>query len=103
MDSGFNDDDAVQMARLLGRGTLIGIPAVFIVALAIVFGVGVRGAGAVFIAAWGALIGGTFIGCAVLMAKDLGRLSGVEPVAHAAREASPGHHWFHRHPPLLHG
>ncbi|HEU5003094.1 MAG TPA: hypothetical protein VFW71_09995 [Actinomycetota bacterium] len=102
MDSGFNDDDAVQMAHILGRGTLIGIPSVFIVTLIIMFGVGVRGAGAVFIAFWGSLIGGTFIGCAVVLAKELGTLGGVEQVARPERESSK-HHRFHWHHPVAHG
>lgn len=105
MDSGFNDMDAAEMARILGRGTLIGIPVVFVIALIVAYAFGGRGLGMVLIAGWGAIIGGTFIGAAVLLAADLGKLAGVEkPAPREETEAGGGrHHRLHRHRPVLHG
>lgn len=69
-----SEDDGSAMGKLLVAGAAIGVPLVFALSYAMVLAAGARGPGAVFIAAWGALVGGTFIGAAVVLAKRLGEL-----------------------------
>lgn len=68
------DREAAEMGRILVLGAAVGVPLVFLITLLLVLAAGARGAGTMFIAAWGALIGGTFIGAGVLLAKRLGEL-----------------------------
>jgi len=62
---------------------------VFAVTLLLVLAAGARGAGTIFIAAWGALIGGTFIGAGVLLAKRLGDLGSPEQSVKASVPPAP--------------
>ena len=70
----YTDQEAVEMERILVRGAAVGIPLVFVITLAMVLAAGARGAGDIFVAAWAALIGGTFIGAGILLAKRLSDL-----------------------------
>lgn len=79
------------MARILVRGATLGVPLVFVVALILMLAAGARGAGALFIAAWAALIGGIFIGSGILLARDLGALGlpARTPQDHTPPEVTP--------------
>jgi hypothetical protein len=82
------DPDGAEMQRILALGSAIGVPLVFATALAVVFAAGVRGPGAVLVAGWAAIVGGTFIGAAVVLAKPLGELGlPKHPVPHTADPA----------------
>lgn len=72
------DLESAEMAGILIRGSAVGIPVVFAIAVVLVFAAGVRGFGALFIAAWAGLIGGTFIGSSIMLAKRLGALGSLQ-------------------------
>jgi len=74
----YSDREAAEMGRILLLGAAVGIPLIFVISLGLVYTAGARGAGSVFIAAWAALIGGTFIGAGVLLARRLGDLGSPE-------------------------
>lgn len=73
-EADFSDPEAVEMGRILVLGAAVGVPLVFVITLLLTFAAGARGAGTIFVAAWAALIGGTFIGAGILLAKRLGDL-----------------------------
>lgn len=66
--------DEVEMMKILIKGTLMGIPFVFVVEVLVMLLAKAPSSGVFIISAWGALIGGTFIGCAIMLAKRLGEL-----------------------------
>jgi hypothetical protein len=70
----YTDQEAVEMGRILVKGAALGIPLVFVISLGMVYAAGARGAGDIFVAAWAALIGGTFIGAGILLVKRLSEL-----------------------------
>ena len=74
----YSDPEAAEMGRILVLGTAVGVPLVFFISLGLIFVAGARGVGSVFVAAWAALIGGTFIGAGILLAKRLGDLGSPE-------------------------
>lgn len=80
------DRDSAEMAHLLVLGSAIGIPVVFAIALALVVAAGARGMGALFIAAWAGLIGGTFIGSSIMLASAWALGSAPRP---AQEDSSP--------------
>jgi hypothetical protein len=83
------DQEAAEMGRILVLGAAVGFPLVFVITLLLVLAAGARGAGTIFIAAWGALIGGTFIGAGVLLAKRLGNLGSPEQSVKASVPPAP--------------
>jgi len=83
------DREAAEMGRILVLGAALGVPLVFVITLLLVLAAGARGAGTIFIAAWGALIGGTFIGAGILLAKRLGDLGSPEHSVKASMPSSP--------------
>ena len=83
------DREAAEMGRILVLGAAVGVPLVFVVTLLLALAAGARGAGTIFIAAWGALIGGTFIGAGVLLAKRLGDLGSPKQSAKASIPPAP--------------
>lgn len=66
--------DEVEMTKILVKGTLMGIPLVFVVEVFVMLLAKTPSSGMWIISAWAALIGGTFIGCGVMLAKRLGEL-----------------------------
>lgn len=68
------DTDGADMGKLIALGSAFGIPLVFAILVAGELVIGIHGSGALLIAAWGALSGGTFIGCAVGLSKRVGEL-----------------------------
>lgn len=74
----YSDREAAEMGRILVLGAAAGVPLVFVITLLLIFAAGVRGAGTIFVAAWAALIGGTFIGAGILLAKRLADLGSPE-------------------------
>ena len=91
----YSDREAAEMGRILVLGAAVGVPLVFVITLVLVFAAGVRGAGTIFVAAWAALIGGTFIGAGILLAKRLADLGSPErsvkaPVPPATTERAVG-------------
>src|SRR5947209_3157039 len=54
------------------------------------FAAGARGAGTIFVAAWATLIGGTFIGAGILLAKRLADLGSPEESAKAPTPSATG-------------
>jgi len=90
----YSDREAVEVGRILVLGAAVGVPLVFVVTLLLIFAAGARGAGTLFVAAWAALIGGTFIGSGILLAKRLSDLGVPDHsvrarVPPASREAAP--------------
>src|SRR5437763_15363257 len=79
----YSDREAVEMGRILVLGAAVGVPLVFVITLLLIFAAGARGAGTIFVAAWAALIGGTFIGAGILLAKRLADLGSPENSAQA--------------------
>jgi hypothetical protein len=67
-DADYSDPEAAEMGRILVLGAAVGVPLVFFISLGLIFVAGVRGVGSIFVAAWAALIGGTFIGAGILLA-----------------------------------
>ena len=82
----YSDREAVEVGRILVLGAAVGVPLVFVVTLLLIFAAGARGAGTLFVAAWAALIGGTFIGSGILLAK---RLSDLGVPEHSVRARVP--------------
>ena len=92
-DADYSDQEAAEMGRILVLGAAVGVPLVFVISLLLVFVAGARGAGSIFVAAWAALIGGTFIGAGIVLAKRLGALGSPEqsvkaPMPPAAERAA---------------
>ncbi len=85
----YADREAAEMGRILVLGAALGVPMVFVITLLLVFAAGARGAGTIFVAAWAALIGGTFIGAGVLLAKRLGDLGSPEHSVKASIPSAP--------------
>jgi hypothetical protein len=87
----YADQEAAEMGRILALGAAVGVPLVFVISLLMVFAAGARGAGTIFVAAWAALIGGTFIGAGILLSKRLGNLGSPQQSARAStRSPSQG-------------
>ena len=90
-DADYSDPEAAEMGRILLLGAAVGVPLVFFISLGLIFVAGARGVGSVFVAAWAALIGGTFIGAGILFAKRLGDLGSPERSAKTStRSGSEG-------------
>jgi len=88
-DADYSDREAAEMGRILVLGAAVGVPLVFAITLLLVLAAGARGAGTIFIAAWAALIGGTFIGAGILLAKRLGDLGSPEHAVKASIPSAP--------------
>ena len=88
-DADYSDREAAEMGRILVLGAAVGVPLVFAITLLLVLAAGARGAGTIFIAAWAALIGGTFIGAGILLAKRLGDLGSPEHSVKASIPSAP--------------
>jgi len=82
--------DEVLLGRILIRGTAIGFPLIFIPYLLVASIGGAHGAGAVFVAAWGALIGGTFVGAGIVLAPKMAELDETGRVEQPA-PSTPAH------------
>ena len=89
-DADYSDPEAAEMGRILVLGAAVGVPLVFFISLGLVFAAGARGVGSVFVAAWAALIGGTFIGAGILLAKRLADLGSPEESAKAPTPSATG-------------
>ena len=68
----FDGDRA--MGRVLALGAAIGIPATFVASLALLLAAGATWPGLLAIAAWAALVGGTFCGGALILARKMAEL-----------------------------
>ena len=66
--------DEHLMGRLLILGTLIGFPLIFVLYFLLITIAGAHGAGMLFIAAWAALIGGTFVCAGIILAPKMAEL-----------------------------
>ncbi|HWD09034.1 MAG TPA: hypothetical protein VHA57_08070 [Actinomycetota bacterium] len=82
--------DEIEMGKILAKGTLVGIPVVFVIELIVFAVAGLPGLGTVIVAGWAGLIGGTFIGCALFLAKRLGELGVAQhlPPKHAQNQGA---------------
>jgi len=68
----FDGDRA--MGRVLALGAALGIPATFVASLALLLAAGATWPGVLAIAAWAALVGGTFCGGALMLARKMAEL-----------------------------
>ena len=84
------DLEAAEMGRILVLGAALGVPLVFAITLLLILAAGARGAGTIFVAAWATLIGGTFIGAGILLAKRLADLGSPEESAKAPTPSATG-------------
>jgi len=68
----FDGDRA--MGRVLALGAALGIPATFVASLALLLAAGATWPGVLAVAAWAALVGGTFCGGTLLLARKMAEL-----------------------------
>jgi len=82
--------DEHLMGRLLVLGTVIGFPIIFVLYFLVATIGEAHGPGALFVAAWGALIGGTFVGAGIVLAPKMAELDEAGRLEqHLATSTSP--------------